>query len=124
MFQTLSPTLPIYMCTLCIMFAEFGPYYISSHIIYLHNKVSWISVKEPKLITKQCFINEHICSYTHPVQQYLVITMVGSTLRTHSHTSLIIQPECAKLSLQSYLYVYITFAEFGPDIFTLKHVGY
>ena len=43
--------------------------------------------------------------------------MVVNALRTHSRTSLNIQPEHFKLSLQSYLYVYIMFC---LDIFTLK----
>ena len=80
-----------------------------------------------QLKTQTTSVNKIISvhTYTHPVRQsllFLCITMVVNTLRAHSCTLLIIQPESFKLSLQPYLYVYIMFAKFCPDIFTLKYV--
>ena len=45
--------------------------------------------------------------------------MVLNVLRTHSHTSFIIQPGSLKLSLQTYLYAYIMCC---LDIFELKYL--
>ena len=73
---------------------------------YLHIKLGFIilkrrvSFKDPSTLREQQWIHDHICLYAHPVQQSL--NMVVNTLKTHSHTLLIMQPECVKHSIQPY----------------------
>ena len=49
--------------------------------------------------------------------------MEVNTLKTHSHTSLINQPDWLKRSLPPYLCVHIMFTKICPEIFMLKYIG-